>query len=118
MKPWAVIILLFTAVPAGCLPVMAVGVVAEGFKPAPKKQLKDPRGESKAVAFIILGVFALLAVGANLLFRRMIRRTYGEEPVGPFGISNAAWRFTLWGGFSAGIAAGVVMMLQIFEISS
>ena len=118
MKPIAVFILLFTAVPAGCLPVMLVGIVAGEFKPAPTGRLTDPRGESKAAAFITLGVFALLAIGANLLFRRMIRRTHGEEPVGPLGLSNAAWRFTLWGGFSAGVAAGVVMMLHILEIGS
>ena len=118
MRFFAVGILLFTAVPAGCLPVMAVGAVAEEFKPLPKGRLADPTPKSKAEGFIVAGVFAVLGLGANLLFRRMLRRTHGEEPVGPLGLSNPVWRFTLWGGYSAGVACGVIMALQFLEMSS
>ena len=116
MRLFAVTILLFTAVPAGCLPVMAVGSVAGAFKSPPKGRLPDPTPKSTSDGFIFAGVLLVLAIVANRQFRRILRRTHSQEQVGPLGLGNAAWRFTLWGAFSAGVACGGVMAWLIFEV--
>ena len=115
MRLFAVLLLLLTAVPAGCLPLMFVsGVVEEVKAAAGHSPGRAP--QAKGTGYVFAAVCLVLAVAAIFQFRRMLRQTHGERPVAPAGLSNDTWRYVLWGAFSAGVASGVVMLIDIFDM--
>ena len=87
-------VLLFTVVPAGCLPLMTAGIGVSEARAARRANPGAP--QSSVVAKVaVIGGFVLLAVWSNFRILRLIRRvrdaqTAGED--GPFELSaGATW---------------------------
>jgi hypothetical protein len=115
MKLFTVLMLLLTAVPAGCLPLMVMGAIGEEVKAAAGHS-PGRAPQAKGTGYIFAAACLVLAVAAIFQFRRMLRQSHGEHPIGPMGLSNGTWRFVLWGAFSAGVASGVVMLIDTFDM--
>ena len=110
--------LLLTAVPAGCLPLMTVGMAVSETRSARRSDPHRPGGGT-GVAVVTFIVFVLLAVWSNLRLRRLIGRVRAARAAGgegPFEMSlGATW--TLIGATSAvGLVCGAYFLMLLSTI--
>lgn len=101
--------LMLTAVPAGCIPVLTVGLAVEEVS----LRRSPPRGRQPGSVYgaLIAGtVGAALSVLAAKLFHRQLRRTRDPAAEFPLGLGPGAFRVLLWAGLLLGAGCGFGML--------
>ena len=103
-----VVMLLFSAVPAGCLPLLTVGAAVDEVRAV----RNPPRGRHPNAAksgWIFVVVCSVLSVVVALLFRRQLKRA-DDPDRGPADLSTATKRALLWIAFGMGVIMGASMI--------
>ena len=100
--------LLFTAVPAGCLPVMTIGAAvgeARAWRHPPRG--RHPNAARDALVFG--GASVLVSLVFLWVFRQQLRRTRDVHVQCPAGLSAQMYRLVLWIAFVLGVGCGISM---------
>src|SRR5687768_15104471 len=111
MKFVIAVLLLLTAVPAGCLPLMTAGAIVDEVRISRQKNVMR-RSDAAQIAYVFVTIMATLAVATSFAFNRILRRTGrlgGDDDW--LGLGRRSWRVLLWTSFVLGVACGVSMIV-------
>lgn len=114
LQKWSITaLLLITAVPAGCLPIMTVSSVAEEARAAEGKVLGRHPDAGKN-AWIFVAISTLIAGVLNIAFFMLRRRVKRLNPSDArMGLSRSSWLYLLCFGYAAGFAMGAVIFYDV-----
>ena len=110
-------VLLFTVVPAGCLPLVTAGGVVDEVK-ANRNPRANPADRSTAVGIGFIAVCAALAFVANVRLKRLVSRLRREPDEGWFGLSRQASLTLVAAAYALGLFCGVQMLLLFSGLAS
>ena len=111
------IVLLFTAVPAGCLPLAAAGSVVDEVKASRNPRAKHPQ-HSSAGGIVFIAVFAALAVLTNVRLLRLVSHLRREPDESWFGLSRHASLTLVAAAYALGLFCGVQMLMVFSDLQS
>ena len=109
-----VFVLLFTAVPAGCLPLATAGGMVDEVKANRTPRTNHP-GRSTVVGIALVALFAVLAVLSNVRVARLVARLRREPDESWFGLSRHASLTLVAAAYAAGLFCGVRMLMFLSD---
>ena len=110
-------ILLFTVVPASCLPLVTAGGVVDEVK-ANRVPRANPASRSTEEGIVLILVCAALAVLTNVRLKRLVSRLRREPDEAWFGLSRGASLTLVAAAYALGLFCGVQMLLLFSGLAS